>query len=116
MLVQEESQRLHTFVVSLNDPTTLYLSNMQTRKKWFNGVCDYCKVKGHKRESCYKLIGFPPNFKFTKCKSTGSIAYQVGSTKLPSGSSSTSISASLHSAPVLTSEQYQQILNLLKIR
>ncbi|KAK5832583.1 hypothetical protein PVK06_016385 [Gossypium arboreum] len=29
-------------------------------------VCDFCKVKGHKRESCYRLIGFPPDFKFRK--------------------------------------------------
>ncbi|XP_070046976.1 uncharacterized protein [Nicotiana tomentosiformis] len=28
--------------------------------------CKYCKKPGHKAENCYKLIGFPSNFKFTK--------------------------------------------------
>ncbi|XP_070010327.1 uncharacterized protein [Nicotiana sylvestris] len=30
--------------------------------------CDYYKMKGHTREGCYKLIGYPPRFKFTKKK------------------------------------------------
>jgi hypothetical protein len=30
------------------------------KNKWF---CDYCKRKGHTKESCYKLHGFPPDWK-----------------------------------------------------
>ncbi|KAA3466528.1 UBN2_3 domain-containing protein [Gossypium australe] len=70
MLVQEESQRLHSF-----------------------------RVKGHKMESCYKLIGFPPNYKFTKHKLVGSITNHVDSTELSSRSSS------LPSRPDLSSGQ-----------
>ncbi|XP_059306243.1 uncharacterized protein LOC132057633 [Lycium ferocissimum] len=31
-------------------------------------ICKYCKKTGHLIDKCYKLHGFPPNFKFTKQK------------------------------------------------
>ncbi|XP_015159744.1 uncharacterized protein [Solanum tuberosum] len=31
-------------------------------------TCNYCKKVGHNIEQCYKLYGFPPDFKFTKNK------------------------------------------------
>ncbi|XP_075074481.1 uncharacterized protein LOC142162074 [Nicotiana tabacum] len=33
-----------------------------------NLSCKYCKKTGHTVDKCYKLHGFPPNFKFTKNK------------------------------------------------
>ncbi|KAG5612098.1 hypothetical protein H5410_023379 [Solanum commersonii] len=35
-------------------------------KKNWNSHCDYCRRTGHIRENCYKLIGYPPDFKFRK--------------------------------------------------
>lgn len=29
-------------------------------------MCNCCKCKGHSKEYCYKLVGFPPNFKSKK--------------------------------------------------
>ncbi|XP_055800446.1 uncharacterized protein LOC129869896 [Solanum dulcamara] len=26
-------------------------------------VCDFCKCRGHTKEYCYKVVGYPPNFK-----------------------------------------------------
>ncbi|XP_070031966.1 uncharacterized protein [Nicotiana tomentosiformis] len=26
-------------------------------------VCEYCHLKGHTKENCYKLVGYPPDFK-----------------------------------------------------
>ncbi|KAG5604153.1 hypothetical protein H5410_025645 [Solanum commersonii] len=26
-------------------------------------ICDFCKCKGHSKEFCYKIVGYPPNFK-----------------------------------------------------
>ncbi|KAA3471250.1 homeobox-leucine zipper protein ANTHOCYANINLESS 2-like [Gossypium australe] len=46
------------------DPTSFSAS--VSHKKRFNGTCDHCKIKGHERENFYRLIGYPPNFKFTK--------------------------------------------------
>ncbi|KAK5771566.1 hypothetical protein PVK06_047784 [Gossypium arboreum] len=71
MLVQEESQRLHAPRPVVLDPTLVYSAAM-THKKWFNGVCDDCKIEGQKRESCYKLIGYPSDFKFTRKKDLSS--------------------------------------------
>lgn len=36
--------------------------------KKFPLFCKYCKKPGHLVEKCYKLHGFPPNFKFTRQK------------------------------------------------
>ncbi|XP_070035543.1 uncharacterized protein [Nicotiana tomentosiformis] len=36
--------------------------------------CDYCKKQGHTKDKCYKLHGFPQDFKFTKGKSVASAA------------------------------------------
>ncbi|XP_059310296.1 uncharacterized protein LOC132061514 [Lycium ferocissimum] len=52
----------------------------QKFKKSFNSglMCDYCKCKGHNRETCYKLVGYPPDFKSKKKNdSTNGAAYNV---------------------------------------
>ncbi|KAK5838374.1 hypothetical protein PVK06_007103 [Gossypium arboreum] len=67
MLVQEESQRQHSPNDIGSDPVSFHLAHM-VQKKRFNGTCDHCKIKGHKRENCYRLIGYPADFKFTKKK------------------------------------------------
>ncbi|XP_059295373.1 uncharacterized protein LOC132048692 [Lycium ferocissimum] len=53
------------------EPSALYLRNgNQTRnqkyKKDYNLWCDVSKMKGHIRESCYKIVGYPPSFKKIK--------------------------------------------------
>ncbi|KAL1108514.1 hypothetical protein V6Z11_D03G115100 [Gossypium hirsutum] len=94
MLMQEESQRKHSSS-NIEDDLVHFSSVQMIQKKQFNGTCDHCKVKGHKRETCYKLIGYPADFKFTK---GSEVVNSIGS----------------HSqAPVFTQEQYHQILNLL---
>ncbi|KAH0722208.1 hypothetical protein KY285_004821 [Solanum tuberosum] len=42
----------------------MYSRNQGQRlKKNSNVQCDFCKLKGHTRENCWKLIGYPPDFK-----------------------------------------------------
>lgn len=38
--------------------------NHQRNTKKASLKCDHCSLMGHTKESCYKLIGFPPDFKF----------------------------------------------------
>lgn len=37
-------------------------------------ICNYCKKVGHNISQCYKIHGFPPDFKFTKGKRTQTAA------------------------------------------
>lgn len=62
MLVQEEPHRqLSSLLLSASEPTALCSSTTPTgsSKRKFNGTYDHCHVRGHKRETCYKLIVFP---------------------------------------------------------
>ncbi|XP_016450931.2 uncharacterized protein LOC107775693 [Nicotiana tabacum] len=38
----------------------------QRFKKNFNIQCEYCKLKGHTKENCYKLVGYPQDFRQKK--------------------------------------------------
>ncbi|KAK8346558.1 hypothetical protein V6Z11_A07G226500 [Gossypium hirsutum] len=69
MLVQEEFQRQHTSWPVIPDLTFAYSANV-AQKNRLNGVCDHCKIKRHKRKNCYRLIGYPIDFKFTKRKTS----------------------------------------------
>ncbi|XP_070025759.1 uncharacterized protein [Nicotiana sylvestris] len=39
--------------------------NQKTRKN-YNVQCDFCKLKGHSKENCYKIVGYPLEFKLRK--------------------------------------------------
>ncbi|KAH0708932.1 hypothetical protein KY290_012179 [Solanum tuberosum] len=55
-----------------NDITTLWSAQgpPQNHKKphneYWNEKCDFCKIKGHMKENCYRHIGYPPNYKGRK--------------------------------------------------
>ncbi|XP_016738844.2 uncharacterized protein [Gossypium hirsutum] len=103
MIVQEEAQRSFSSVLSpVPDPVAFSSTASGSRKK-FTGTCDFCKLKGHKKESCYRLIGFPPDFKFNRKKAPPSaLAVSSDDSSLPPPSALT-----------FTSQQYSQILELL---
>ncbi|XP_019255454.1 PREDICTED: uncharacterized protein LOC109234064 [Nicotiana attenuata] len=74
-------------------------------------TCRYCKKPGHTIEKCYKLHGFPSDFKFTKNKRSASCVQAEGTNSAPS------ISFMEQPSPVnhgFTTEQYQHLLTLLK--
>uniref|UniRef100_A0A3Q7FG12 Reverse transcriptase Ty1/copia-type domain-containing protein n=1 Tax=Solanum lycopersicum TaxID=4081 RepID=A0A3Q7FG12_SOLLC len=35
-------------------------------KRGWNAQCDHCKMMGHTKANCYRLIGYPSNFRFKK--------------------------------------------------
>lgn len=78
MIMADESQRTtagtHTGKETL-DPVALYAGkghpqrnprNSQQKKKDWDQICDYCKVQGHVKLNCYRLNGYPPDWKFKK--------------------------------------------------
>ncbi|PHT82188.1 hypothetical protein T459_15203 [Capsicum annuum] len=40
--------------------------------------CDYCKKPGHTEDKCYRLHGFPQDFKFTKGRNSASASHVCG--------------------------------------
>lgn len=63
VVVQEESQRRLGLVEVNKDPLTILVGKGQTCKNKKPGlICEYCGYKGHLKENCYKIIGYPPDF------------------------------------------------------
>ncbi|XP_009765097.1 uncharacterized protein [Nicotiana sylvestris] len=73
--------------------------------------CKYCKKPGHLIKKCYKLHGFPQNFKFTRGKKFGTTATVEGQPPGVSDHAPSHVEDSL--IPGLTKEQYTQLMSLL---
>lgn len=73
--------------------------------------CDYCLKKGHLKENCYKLLGYPPDFK-TKRKANSTV---FGSDI--NGSTTSFLGGQQGQgyvvAPTFSQSQFNQILQLL---
>ncbi|XP_057516108.1 uncharacterized protein LOC130797522 [Amaranthus tricolor] len=92
LLSQEEKQRevhasspFFTKSASMNAShhTQVHLQiqqHNQSQKQKFDGkrfICTYCKKPGHPASKCYRLVGFPKDFRFTKNKKfSGNTVYQ----------------------------------------
>lgn len=82
MLIERESQRSMTNTlgtmdnVEMNALMTIKGRNIQQTKRSFNVQCDFFHMKGHTRAECYKIIGYPTNFK-PKKKYGGNAANNV---------------------------------------
>lgn len=50
--------------------------------------CSHCGKKGHLKEKCFRIIGFPKDFKFTKDKDKGSFRKHTSSINSVSAGSS----------------------------
>ncbi|XP_009768220.1 uncharacterized protein LOC107810325 isoform X2 [Nicotiana tabacum] len=102
---------------NFNNRTTQNFNNLTTQnfnnqkgyvdpKKLF---CKYCKKNGHVIEKCYKLHGFPQNFKFGN-KNVRIAANMLSSADPKSdGGPDTTLSPN-----TITPEQYKQIMNILQ--
>lgn len=111
MLTRDESQRaMASTLVTVPEPTVLYSAvaaavTSTPRPPRFAGECNHCHMKGHKREHCYRLNGFPADFKFTKKKHSANNVTAATSSEQASKSTQ---------GPTLTNDQYQQLLQLLQ--
>ncbi|XP_027768696.1 uncharacterized protein LOC114074858 [Solanum pennellii] len=139
MAIQEESQRKLGQTEGGKEPLTMMAGrsaqphnfnnqvnnnqmNLHTKKTQSQNslgrrmglVCDHCGYKGHTRESCYRIVGFPPDFK-SKRKGSGSMneAYANNFTSESSVSGSGSASSFYFPGGYFTKEQYEQVTKML---
>lgn len=135
LLLQEETQRkIHSTSHLMADSAFLnansfrystsgqYGGNGNFQKKVGTDIkkihCNYCKKPGHTRDKCFKLHGFPADFKFTKPKrvvAQAEISDQSTNVVGNSSSPSQSVGTSFGNSPAgFTPEICSQLMNLLK--
>ncbi|XP_019248675.1 PREDICTED: uncharacterized protein LOC109227939 [Nicotiana attenuata] len=119
LLQQDESQReAHSAAPNLSGDATSFLVspspsntnrtfsqkvNFEAKKVALNVSCKYCKKPGHTVDKCYRLHGFPADFKFTKSKRYASCVQ----TESPSNTAVTTTSQQAEpSAHGFTKEKY----------
>ncbi|KAE8731176.1 Detected protein of unknown function [Hibiscus syriacus] len=114
MIVQEELHRTQLSASPIEASVMFTTASKGNDRRRFSGTCDYCKVRGHSRDRCYRLIGFPADFKFNK-KKVPQAAMAVTSVPAVNGGpeNGSIVSTTISAVPSFTSEQYHQILNLL---
>uniref|UniRef100_A0A3Q7JDI9 Reverse transcriptase Ty1/copia-type domain-containing protein n=1 Tax=Solanum lycopersicum TaxID=4081 RepID=A0A3Q7JDI9_SOLLC len=70
-----------SFQLTGNYESALYSRTNGNQKFTRNShlYCDVCKIRGHNKDNCWKIVGYPPEFKFKKRKISegGSAAYNV---------------------------------------
>nr|XP_009620486.1 uncharacterized protein LOC104112311 [Nicotiana tomentosiformis] len=123
------SSRSSGFQSSFQPNNSQQSENYSKKKRTYSDYCDFCKKKGHKKENCWKIIGYPQGFKSKK--KGGVAAYNVciedpnqnfyTQTSAQSGvqmqrqpsTSRDSSSGRQLVAYTFTKEQYEQILQML---
>ncbi|KAH0653253.1 hypothetical protein KY289_030931 [Solanum tuberosum] len=75
-------------------------------------VSEHCGCKGHSREQCYKIVGYPADFK-SKRKPNVYANQATASEECENDSCQSGVGAGSNSGAFFTSDQYQQILHLL---
>ena len=130
MLVQEEKQReirssghflgdSASLAVEAYKPTFAHKRRQENANSRFdkteprragqsNLFCSYCKKPGHSVDKCYRLHGFPPNFKFRNPTRIAALV-QTHDIDHTSDNQHTSVSV-----PGLTPEQSSQLMALLQ--
>ncbi|XP_016472388.2 uncharacterized protein LOC107794407 isoform X1 [Nicotiana tabacum] len=115
MIINMECQIRNNAIVGVGDPTAL-LSNRAPTSIYNRGYkpknnfeksslqCDFCHLKGHTINNCYKLHGYPNDFRGKKVEGG------TPDSKAGGGSSATT---SAPSAPLFNQDQYNQILQML---
>ncbi|XP_076955974.1 uncharacterized protein LOC143630989 [Bidens hawaiensis] len=110
ILMQDEKQKeIHTITDFTTSSTSMNassggLTSGETGETRRALVCTHCKRNGHSVNKCYKLIGFPKDFKFTKGKKFANLAEDQGN----SGQNQ----SEQHQG--ITQQQYNDLVVLLK--
>ncbi|XP_070052679.1 uncharacterized protein [Nicotiana tomentosiformis] len=103
-------------------PKQPFPSKVTSSPQWSSIICKYYKKPGHSIKKCYKLHGFPQNFKFTKgiaprrTASHVEVQSPVNSDEIGNagGPAMHTESEQLYTLPGLTKDQYSQLITLLQ--
>ncbi|KAG5622235.1 hypothetical protein H5410_007453 [Solanum commersonii] len=108
-----------------NDPMTMLAGRGHVSQGRKSGViCEHCGYKGHTKETCYRIIGFPTDFKSKRRVSTDEdnipLAHvstaEAGSSTLGGGTATASRSDSSHfhfPGGYFTKEHYDQVMKMM---
>ncbi|KAL8096279.1 hypothetical protein AgCh_037296 [Apium graveolens] len=133
IVLQEETQRgIHSSTTHfMTNTASLHAKDSSSSKfkpKSFsdnkfksNLQCNYCKKSGHLIDICYRLHGFPNDFKFNKPKKftanvdvSGSIGNSVQTNYADVNSNDLPYATPVSSPAGLTQDMYNQLVSLLK--
>ncbi|KAH0665181.1 hypothetical protein KY285_026387 [Solanum tuberosum] len=65
-------------ILMINPLPSKIIGTSDLRGRKTNLFCSHCKKPGHTVDKCYKIVGFPSNFKFTRSKRiTGNVRSNV---------------------------------------
>ena len=88
-------------------------AGIQDRKQLF---CDHCKMIGHTVKKCYKIHGYPPGHRLSRGRRMATsvqIADDVQTNNVNCETYADAVNASMTTVPALTSEQYNQLMQVL---
>ncbi|XP_076917422.1 uncharacterized protein LOC143577487 [Bidens hawaiensis] len=109
ILIQDENQReIHSTNIFSTESSSMNANSRNSYSRFENmksEVCTHCKKSGHTSNKCYRLVGFPKDFKFIKTKRFSA----------NNASSEADVTEQKEQAPLgLTSEQIGDLLQLLQ--
>ncbi|XP_055833160.1 uncharacterized protein LOC129902130 [Solanum dulcamara] len=96
---------------------TYFKGNTSYKGKKSNQLCNYCKMTNHTIDNCYRLIGFPADFKFTKSKKFQGTVRSNSATSMEEPDENQSILVASENpkfAQQLSTNQFTQLVHLLK--
>ncbi|KAL3374514.1 hypothetical protein AABB24_006144 [Solanum stoloniferum] len=87
MIMQDESQKMQSSMISnyvlplkkldVHDPTVLASVQSNKFQPDTGGLyCDHCHLRNYTRANCYRLIGYPQNYKFQRKKGVDDRGYR----------------------------------------
>ncbi|XP_028779846.1 uncharacterized protein LOC114736223 [Neltuma alba] len=75
--------------------------------------CSHCRKKGHSKDNCFQLVGYPAEFKGNRSKSNQEVS--VNQTEVEVGQQPETITHSVNTVSLsFTLEQYEKLLELLR--
>ncbi|XP_009776502.2 uncharacterized protein [Nicotiana sylvestris] len=108
--VQEESQRALGVVETNKDPLTMLAGRGQMFKEKKPGmICEHCGYKGHLKENCFKIIGYPADFKSKKKGQPGGYKPYANNVN---AEGETDVKVQIPGS-FMTEEHYKNLVNLL---